>query len=248
VPIDILEMFFLPPLAIARVGGSNTPLESFRWVSDRGVYSAHRTIIEPAVTIVVDDDGTPLTYMPSAIRFRDGGKLRPVAPFFELWMRVKDGCREPADLLVTLELLKRLRVKPADLSFRITVANKKAQRRTQSTSCGFVARVDSRGNDHARKPLFAYSPTDPDHAPFSVRTCSGTAGKLPGSTTDSRLQPGCRPLSRARSLHPGKRRSLRSADRDRRNGLAPSGRRESGLGEGDAGPDARNRQTGKSHP
>ena len=164
--IDILEMFFLPPLAIARVGGSDTPLKSFRWVSDRGVYSAHRTIIEPAVTIVVDDDGTPLPYMPSSIRFRDAGKLRPVAPFFELWMRVKEGFREPADLLVTLELLERLRVKPADLSFRITVANKKAQRRTQSTSCGFVARVDSRGNDHARKPLLAYSATDPDHAPL----------------------------------------------------------------------------------
>jgi hypothetical protein len=163
---QVLEMFFLPPLAIARVGGSDTPLESFRWVADRGVYAAHRTILEPAVTIVLDEDGTPLPYMPRAIRFRDGGKLRPVAPFFELWMRVQEGRGEPADVPITLELLRRLQVTPANLRFRITVANKKAQRRTQSSSCSFVAQLDSRGNDHARKPLLAFSPIDPDHAPL----------------------------------------------------------------------------------
>ena len=164
--INCLEMFFLPPLAIARLGGSNTPLESFRWTPDSNVYSARRTTIEPAVTIAVGDDGIPVPYMPSALRFRDNGKLRPVAPFFELWMRVKKGRQKPADLPVTLELLKLLRVKLSDLRFRITVANKKAQRRTQSTSCGFVARIDCSGDDHGRKPLLAWSATDPDHAPL----------------------------------------------------------------------------------
>jgi hypothetical protein len=166
VAIDSLEMFFLPPLAIARLGGSDTPLESFHWVAACSAYTAHQTIIQPAVTIVLDDDGTPLPYMPQGIRFRDGSKLRPVAPFFELWMRVKEGRRKPVVRPVTLELLRLLRLKPADLRFRITVANKKAQRRTQSTSCGFVAQIDCRGDDYSRKQLLAYSPTDPTHAPL----------------------------------------------------------------------------------
>jgi hypothetical protein len=166
VTLNVLELFFLPPLGIARLGGSDTPLESFRWVSDPAFYSGHRTTIEPAVTIVVDDTGIPVPHLPHAIRFRDGEKLRPVAPFFELWMRFQSPGRPVEETAVTLDILRQLGVTTADLRFRITVANKKAQRRTQSASCGFVARVDVPGGDHAPKPLLAYSPTDPDHVPL----------------------------------------------------------------------------------
>jgi hypothetical protein len=82
---DVFELYFLPPLALARLGGSDTPLESFRWADDVTIEGGHRTVIEPAITLRVDADGAAFPYMPNAIEFRDAGELRAVAPFFELW-------------------------------------------------------------------------------------------------------------------------------------------------------------------
>src|SRR5262245_35827555 len=104
-------MFFLPPLAISRLGGSDTPLESFRWITDPGVFSGHRTTIKPAPTICVSRDGIPSVHLPTEIRFRDGKKLRPVAPFFELWVRSDDGTSQP----LTLGVLDGIGVRLADL-------------------------------------------------------------------------------------------------------------------------------------
>lgn len=163
--VELLEMFFLPPLAIARLGGSDTPVESFHWVSDPGTHAAGRTTIEPATTLAMSSDGTLIPYLPRAIRFRDDGKLRPVAPFFELWARTEDsdGIREAP---LTLDVLHALGLRLSDLRFVVNVANKKAQRRTEQASCGFVARIELHGDDHGRKPLLACSPHDPDHVPL----------------------------------------------------------------------------------
>jgi Ferritin-like len=158
----IVEMFFLPPLAISRLGGSDTPLDSFRWVTDPGLHSGNRTTIEPAPTIHVAEDGTSSVQLPTEIRFRDGDKLRPVAPFFELWVRSDDRAERP----LTLDVLDELKVSLADLRFRVTVANQKARRLTQTASCGFVASVDAKGDMHCRQPLRAFSPKDPDHPPL----------------------------------------------------------------------------------
>ena len=119
----------------------------------------HSTTIRPAPTIHVAEDGAPSVYLPTEIRFRDDNKLRPLAPFFELWIREHDGTIRP----LTLAVLDEIGVGLADLRFRITVANKKAQRLTQSASCGFVASVDAHGDDHRRHCLLAFSPRDPDH-------------------------------------------------------------------------------------
>ena len=158
----IIEMFFLPPLAISRLGASDTPLDNIRWISDVGLHSGNRTTIEPAPTISVAADGTPSVGVPAEIRFRDGGKLRPVAPFFELWVRADDETTKP----LTLDVLAGLGVGLADLRFRATVANRKAQRLTQTAACGFVASVDARGDEFGRQPLNAFSPHDPDHPPL----------------------------------------------------------------------------------
>src|SRR5262245_1525558 len=98
------RIFFRPPIAIARVGGSDTPLESFAWDSDRTLHGAHRTVIVPAVTLQVQSDGSLLPYLPNAIQFRDQGLMRPVAPFFELWAILNSGETEP----VTPALLQEL--------------------------------------------------------------------------------------------------------------------------------------------
>ena len=91
--MPIREIYFLPPLAIARLGGSETPLDCFVWDTDKSIHGGNRTAIEPAVSLRVMADGSLRPFMPNAIQFRDGDLLRPVAPFFELWATVEEGGR-----------------------------------------------------------------------------------------------------------------------------------------------------------
>src|SRR5947209_17138142 len=102
--IVIQNIFFLPPLAIARIGGSNTPLDNFVWDSDKSIHGANRTVIRPEVTLKVLSDGSLRPYLPNVIQFRDGELLRPVAPFFELWAMVSTPGSEPKPKPVNLQL------------------------------------------------------------------------------------------------------------------------------------------------
>ena len=163
--VQVVEMFFLPPIAVARVGGSDNPLEAFEWDSDVSTHGAHQTIIKPTVTLDVAADGSLRAYLPNTIRFRDGDQLRPAAPFFELWLKLEDDGKKQ-DKPATPALLAQLGASLANLQFNVTVANCKAQRRTGSAACSFIARVDVGGNDHQRKPLLAISPYTADQEPL----------------------------------------------------------------------------------
>jgi hypothetical protein len=155
--VEIEEIFFRPPLAIARLGGSDTPLECFVWARDPTIHGGHRTVIRPAPSLEVLSDGTLRPYWPGSIQFRDGNLLRPVAPFFELWANLS-GEKEPQPL--TLRLLQGYDPDASldSIDYTITVANRKAQRRTGSAACAYIANTSAKGSDHARKRLSAYSP------------------------------------------------------------------------------------------
>ena len=152
--VAVQSIYFRPPLAIARVGGSDIPLDSFLWDSDPTIRGAHRTVIRPAVSLEVLTDGSLRPYQPAAIQFRDRGLLRPVAPFFELWVKLQNGDSRP----LTLPLLERLGGSLDGIAYSVTVANRKAQRRTGSAACSYIARATVAGSDHERKPLLAFSP------------------------------------------------------------------------------------------
>ena len=153
--MNIAEIYFLPPLAIARVGGSDTPLDCFVWDSDRTVYGAHRTIIRPAGSLEVLADGSLRPFLPSSIQFKDRGQLRPVAPFFELWAKIA-GKKEGVPL--TSALLAECGGSTDNVQYAITVANRKAQRRTGAASCAFIALENVNASDFAPRPLMAVSP------------------------------------------------------------------------------------------
>jgi hypothetical protein len=169
----LLDVFLLPPLAIARVGGSDTPLEAFEWVSDHDPHGGHSTIIKPSTTLDVLPDGTLRPYVPRQIRFRDGDLLRPVAPFVELWGRVQrlssDGQTTVTEEPINQTLLSELGATMGSIHFTVTVANRKAERRTTSQECGFTARVEMRGDDHSPKELLGFSPHTPGTIPLVAR-------------------------------------------------------------------------------
>jgi hypothetical protein len=162
-----IEIFFLPPVATARVGGSDHPLEAFEWATDVSIHGAHQTVIKPAVTLEVSADGSLRPYLPNSIRFRDGDQLRPAAPFFELWARLQsseDGAVRSERL--TPGLLRQHGAATENLRYVVTMGNRKAQRRTQSPACAFVARIEVSGADHERKPLMASSPHSAGQEPL----------------------------------------------------------------------------------
>jgi hypothetical protein len=167
--VIVHNVFFRPPLAIARVGGSPTPLDAFVWDSDTSIHGANRTVIRPDVTLKVLPDASLRPYLPNVIQFRDGDQLRPVAPFFELWVTVeRDGgpCQEePLNLL----LLQTVGILLDNVEYTVTVGNRKAQVRTRSAACAYIARINAMGNDHERKPLDAFSPHNARQEPLVFR-------------------------------------------------------------------------------
>jgi hypothetical protein len=149
------EIFFLPPMAVARLGGSDIPLASFTWAEDPSLFGAGLTVIVPAVSLEVLGDGSLRPFVPANIQFRDAGLLRPVAPFFELWIRSgKD--EQP----LTLKWLRDHKVALSDIQYTVTAANRKAARRTGVAACAFSSTVTVAGDDHAPHSLLASSSGD----------------------------------------------------------------------------------------
>ena len=167
--VVIQSIFFQPPLAIARIGGSPAPLDAFVWDSDKSIHGANRTVIRPAVTLKVLADGTLRPYLPNVIQFRDGDALRPVAPFFELWARLKLKNGRLQDRPLNLTLLQEAGVWLDSVEYTVTVANRKAQQRTRSAACAYIARINAMGDDHEKKPLDAFSPHEPGKEPLVFR-------------------------------------------------------------------------------
>jgi hypothetical protein len=151
-PSPITELFFLPPMAVARLGGSQTPVDSFTWVEDPSLHGSGLTIISPAVTLRVATDGSIAPFLPTSISFRDGTLLRPVAPFFELWVRSRT-TEQP----VTLEWLEAQGASLSDIRYTITAANRKAARRTGDSSCAYSVQAQISGDDFRLQPLMASS-------------------------------------------------------------------------------------------
>lgn len=193
---SLVEVFFNPPMAVARFGASPQPLEAFEWGIARDAHGRVSTVVRPALSLRVADDGTPQPYLPAEIRFRDeDGSVRPVAPFFELWARLQDGDGGIDEEPFTLALLAELKITLGHVAVEVNAANLKAARRTDDAACGFQARVAFGGSDHAAKPLLACSPH--------------TSGQQPLVLPDKPV-----PLGRVQWLKPVAERDARHPDVD----------------------------------
>jgi hypothetical protein len=159
------SVFFLPPLAIGRVGGSHNPLDSFVWAKDPTIHGAHRTVIRPAISFEILSDGSLRPYQPAAIQFRDRRFLRPVAPFFELWVKLQNGKCKP----LTSRFLRSCNASTDNVEYTVTVANRKAQRRTGSATCAYIAQLVVGASDFERKRLMAFSPHTSGQEPLVFR-------------------------------------------------------------------------------
>jgi len=125
--MKIRALRILPPLAIARLGSSPQPLDNYDVrVPERDPLGFRE--IHGALTFVVDRDSGCIrrSYTPESVRFRDElGRVKPVAPFLELWADVGDTL-----VPVTTRLLDDAGFSLADVEWRVRVGNHKAFRRT----------------------------------------------------------------------------------------------------------------------
>src|SRR5262249_40572132 len=145
--MSIQDIRILPPLAIARLGSSSEPLENYDLVVEDPL--GHRRI-KPAETLRGDRAtgeiiGAP--YTPPETQFPRRDRIRPVAPFLEVFARTGDDGLEP----LTLALLEAEGVAPQDLRWTVTIGNIKAFRRTGDVNDKVLA--SAHFSDHAAHPL-----------------------------------------------------------------------------------------------
>lgn len=133
--MKILELRILPPIAIGRLGASDTPMAAYNLTIDPDNPLNFRKII-PETTFTVDPKtGVLKAGKPSKIQFKDAaslddckGKILPVAPFLEVFAITDD---DPGTLKpLTVHLLEAAGHKLGDISWDVNVGNIKIYRRT----------------------------------------------------------------------------------------------------------------------
>jgi hypothetical protein len=145
----IRELRILPPLAIGRFGAAPTPMDNYDLVVDPDRPLGPRTL-QLAETLEVDVDSGEIVraFVPERLSFTEEGRVRPVAPFLEVWALTDGGELEP----LTRELLQAENASPSDLRWRVRAGNLKVYRRTRVA--GDKVEADTREfSDHERRPL-----------------------------------------------------------------------------------------------
>lgn len=140
--MEILELRILPPVAIGRLGSSDTPVSAYDLVVSDDKPVGFRQI-QPQETYAIDPGTHSLQpSTPTEIIFKDpDGKIRPVAPFLELFAVTSD---KPDELQpVTANLLAAVNKQVGDVKWGVTVGNLKIFRRTADINDQIIADVQN---------------------------------------------------------------------------------------------------------
>lgn len=126
--MTIHALRILPPLSFARLGSAAEPLDAYTLEDDpahplgfRRIRGATTFLVDPVSGAITD------TRVPDHITFKDAdGRIRPVAPFLEVFAETADGQLEP----LSIDLLAREGLAASSVAWRVEVANRKVLRRT----------------------------------------------------------------------------------------------------------------------
>jgi len=150
----IQALYILPPLVIARFGSSPSPMDNYE-TEIRDVTGFRELVPAPTLQVDPEQGSIIAETTPPTVRFRDGeGRIRPIAPFLEVWAHFE---KEEGLVPLTLEHLRQLGLTPSSLQWRVTAANLKAFRRTGAEGDRVVADTGP-FNDHAARPLPGTAP------------------------------------------------------------------------------------------
>jgi hypothetical protein len=152
--MKITRLHILPPFAIGRLGGAEEPLDNYTIETDPEHPLGFRRIVGDH-TLVIDPDSGKIveSRIPETVVFKTNGKIRPVAPFLEVFAVVDNDEILPLDL----PLLKNLQMESALIEWRVNVANRKVVRRTGNPDNLVSARTEW-FSDHAVHTLKGHCP------------------------------------------------------------------------------------------
>lgn len=144
----ITAIRILPPLAVARLGSSPEPLENYDLELPDPV--GPRAIV-PAESLTLDANGNiTATRSTGPVQFRDDQhRIKPVAPFFELFAQL-DGAGDWVPL--TVDLLGQHGLSTESVRWSAHIGNIKIHRRTGDENDKIEAKVGP-FSDHAVHPL-----------------------------------------------------------------------------------------------
>jgi hypothetical protein len=145
----IVELRILPPFAIARLGSSPDPMDNYQLVTADPIGPRQ---IQPAETLLVNSETGEVEAKqpPFEVRFRDDDyRIRPIAPFLEVWARFHG---DDALVPLTTGILSKLGLKPAAVKWKVHVANIKAYRRTGDPNDQIEAQTGT-FSDHRKHTL-----------------------------------------------------------------------------------------------
>lgn len=159
----IQGIFVDPSIAIARLGGSNAPQDAYRWVDALNPRTDANTVIDPWWTLDINIDGSVEPRMSENVHLRDGDLIRPVAPFFELWVYLGEDRAPPSrwrEERLTPALLKQFGADEASVTLQVDAKNRKAARRTKNNDLvfGTFPPLVVSADDHDVHTLLAVSP------------------------------------------------------------------------------------------
>jgi hypothetical protein len=125
--MTIRELRLLPPLAIGRLGSAAEPVDNYT-VEDNPDHPLEFRVIKPAKTLRVSEQTGEIMgeHTPASISFKQDGRIRPVAPFLEVFALTADNSLIP----LTQSLLSEAGLDASALSWNVRVANRKVARRT----------------------------------------------------------------------------------------------------------------------
>jgi hypothetical protein len=147
--MTIVGLSILPPLAIGRLGSSPEPLENYELELPADALGFRKIISAETLYVNRTTGAIAEAKKPDVVKFRDGDRIRPVAPFLEVFAHIDDGTVRP----LTLELLGAKRAEDAKVCWNITVGNIKAYRRTGDENDKAIASI--KVTDHESHLLLA---------------------------------------------------------------------------------------------
>ena len=149
--MTIKQLRILPPFAIGRLGSAHEPMDNYSFdldiEPDNEAPLGYRPI-KPQPTLTVDEKSGEIAGEPTppTLEFKRDGKIRPVAPFLEVYAVTDGDALEP----LTVELLQKHGLTAEDISWQITVSNRKVERRTEDKHDRVEAQTEWFSDHHSR--------------------------------------------------------------------------------------------------
>lgn len=150
--MTIKQLRILPPFAIGRLGSATEPMDNYSFDLDidpdlEKPLGYRRIKAQP--TLIVNESSGEIESQrtPVALEFKRDGKIRPVAPFLEVFAVTDKDKLVP----LTVGLLRKQGLTVKDISWKVRVSNRKVLRRTQNPHDLVHAEIEF--SDHRSRTL-----------------------------------------------------------------------------------------------